>query len=149
MLGVGITSLSLDGQAELASGREQNDTLGELFPATLPASLNVLALDWGTLNNKMIGLKFILPLQRKLQDSPWRQNFRSVSFGESGFSKSLQHQQCTPERRKTCISGDQVHTGPFSFLGSSCLQFASKQKAPAPNWVAVAGLFCIFLNHLI
>lgn len=82
---LGLPSLSLDGQAELASWREQNETLGELVPATLPASLNILALDWGTLNNKMIGLKFILPLQRKLQDSPWLQNLRSVSFEKLAF----------------------------------------------------------------
>lgn len=43
------------------------EALGKSFvPATLPASLIILALDLETLNDKMIGLKFTLPLQRKL-----------------------------------------------------------------------------------
>lgn len=45
----------------------------------------------------------------------------------------------------TCILGGR---GPelslFSLLSSGCLQFASEQRASASNWVAVAGLFCIF-----
>ena len=46
------------------------------YPAPLPASLIILALNGlGALNDKMIGLKFTLPLQRKLQDSPGASEF--------------------------------------------------------------------------
>lgn len=62
-----LHNLLLDGQAELAGSLEWNEALGKsFFPATLPASLIILALDLGALNDKMIGLKFTLPLQRKL-----------------------------------------------------------------------------------
>lgn len=57
---LGLHNLLLDGQAELASVLEQNKALGESFsPATLPASLITLALDLGTLNDKLTDLKFI------------------------------------------------------------------------------------------
>lgn len=60
---LGLHNLLLDRQAELANslGRE---VLGEsFFPLTLPASLITLALDLGTLNDKMIrsGIYFAAP----------------------------------------------------------------------------------------
>ena len=63
---LGLPDLCLDGQVEPEGWLERNEALGELFLAALPASLNILALHLGPLNMKMIGLKFISPLQRKL-----------------------------------------------------------------------------------
>lgn len=77
-----LHNLLLDRQAELASSLEHNEVLGEsFFPASLPAFLITLALDLGTLNDKMIRSEIYFCRSKENYKTPHGlENFVSVNF---------------------------------------------------------------------
>ena len=101
-----LHNLSLDRQAEQAGSLEQNEALGKSFlPCTLPASLIILALGLGALNDKMIDLKFTLPLPKKIVRLPGCFRIFEALVWNKWLSKSLPRQPSRPERMTTCILG--------------------------------------------